>query len=508
MNTSDDIKNDFSKGSVRKHIVRLAVPMTVAMLVQMLYNLVDRIYIGHLPEDSANAFTGLGLTFPIVTLVLAFTNLFGTGGAPLCSIDRGRHETAHAEKIMGNTFTALLGCSLLVMALCYPLMKPILYLFGASDATYPYAAEYLIIYLIGTPLVMLATGMNGFINVQGYTKYGMITVAAGAVVNIALDPLFIFTFGLGVKGAAIATVLSQAVSAAWVLLFLCGKKTTLRLRKQYFKPEARILKSIIALGTTGFVMNASNGAVQIACNATLKSVGGVMLGDMYIGIMTALNSLRDVVSLPIQGLTNASQPVIGYNLGAGQYRRIWNAMAFTAVIGIVYMALVWLILFLFPRPLLSIFVEDRELLDLGVPAMHLYFFGFFFMAFQFTGQSTFVGLGKAKQAVFFSLFRKIIIVVPLTLLLPRIGALGVNGVFIAEPISNLIGGLASFLTMIFTLRKMLKSAPEATPAPPAAETAEPETAEAEPEASELPPATNETAEAKAELPPALPPTEE
>ena len=462
MNTSDDIKNDFSKGSVRKHIVRLAVPMTVAMLVQMLYNLVDRIYIGHLPTDSANAFTGLGLTFPIVTLVLAFTNLFGTGGAPLCSIDRGRHETAHAEKIMGNTFTALLGCSLLVMALCYPLMKPILYLFGASDATYPYAAEYLNIYLIGTPLVMLATGMNGFINVQGYTKYGMITVAAGAVVNIALDPLFIFTFGLGVKGAAIATVLSQAVSAAWVLLFLCGKKTTLRLRKQYFKPEARILKSIVALGTTGFVMNASNGAVQIACNATLKSVGGVMLG---------LNSLRDVVSLPIQGLTNASQPVIGYNLGAGQYRRIWNAMAFTAVIGIVYMALVWLILFLFPRPLLSIFVEDQELLDLGVPAMHLYFFGFFFMAFQFTGQSTFVGLGKAKQAVFFSLFRKIIIVVPLTLLLPRIGALGVNGVFIAEPISNLIGGLASFLTMIFTLRKMLKSAPAPPPAAEAEETA-------------------------------------
>lgn len=246
----------------------------------------------------------------------------------------------------------------------------------------------------------------------------------------------------------------------------------------------------MALGTTGFVMNASNGAVQIACNATLKSVGGIMLGDMYIGIMTALNSLRDVVSLPIQGMTNASQPVIGYNLGAGQYRRIWNAMAFTAVIGIVYMALVWLILFLFPRPLLSIFVEDQELLDLGVPAMHLYFFGFFFMAFQFTGQSTFVGLGKAKQAVFFSLFRKIIIVVPLTLLLPRIGTLGVNGVFIAEPISNLIGGLASFLTMIFTLRKLIKSAPAPLPA---AETAD----------SEQPPAPLPAAEAAdSEQPPA------
>ena len=311
---------------------------------------------------------------------------------------------------------------------------------------------------------MLSTGMNGFINVQGYTKYGMVTVAAGAVVNIALDPLFIFVFDMGVAGAAIATVISQAVSCVWVLLFLCGKKTSLKLRKSNFKPEARILKSILALGTTGFVMNASNGAVQIACNATLKSVSGVMLADMYIGIMTALNSLRDVVSLPIQGLTNASQPVIGYNLGAGKYKRIWQAMAFTAIIGVTYMAVVWLILFLFPRPLLSIFVEDAELLDLGVPAMHLYFFGFFFMAFQFTGQSTFVGLGKAKQAVFFSLFRKIIIVVPLTILLPRLG-LGVNGVFIAEPISNFVGGLASFLTMIFTLKKMLKNAPpETTPA--------------------------------------------
>ena len=458
----EEKKNDFSQGSVRRHIVRLAIPMTIAMLVQMLYNLVDRVYIGHLPADSANAFTGLGLTFPIVTIILAFTNLFGMGGAPLCSIERGRHNTARAEKIMGNTFVALLACSAVLMALCYPLMRPVLNLFGSSDATYPYAAGYLNIYLIGTPFTMLATGMNGFINVQGYTKYGMITVAAGALINIAFDPLFIFVFDLGVAGAAWATVISQAISAAWVLFFLCGKRTTLRLRRENFRPSGKILRAICALGTTGFVMYASNGAVQIACNAMLKWSGGPVYGDLYIGIMTALNSLRDLVSLPIQGLTNAAQPVIGYNYGAQKYPRIREAMVFITVIGVAYMAAVWAVLFFFPRQMLSVFNSDPALLERGVPSMHIYYFGFFFMAFQFAGQSVFVGLGKAKHAVFFSLLRKIVIVVPLTIALPHIAALGVNGVFLAEPVSNLVGGLSCFITMLFVIRRLLAGG---TPSP-------------------------------------------
>lgn len=459
-----DERNNFAAGSVRKHIVRLALPMTVAMLVQMLYNVVDRIYIGHLPGDPAAAtyaFTGLGLTFPVVTVVLAFTNLFGMGGAPLCSIERGKGDLLRAEKIMGNTFVLLLLCSAGVMALCYPLMRPLIYLFGGSDMTYPYAAQYLNIYLIGTPLTMLATGMNGFINVQGYTKYGMVTVAAGALANIALDPLFIFAFGMGVRGAAAATVISQAVSAGWVLLFLCGKRSQLKLRRKNMRPEGCIVRSVCSLGTAGFVMYASNGVVQVACNVTLKKFGG----DLYVGVMTVLNSLRDVVSLPIQGLTNAAQPVIGYNYGAKQYPRIRSAMRFITVIGIVYMLAAWLLLFLLPRQLMSVFNGDPALLEAGVPALHIYFFGLFMMAFQFSGQSVFVGLGMAKQAVFFSLLRKIVIVVPLTVALPYILEPGVIGVFAAEPVSNFIGGLTCFCTMLVTLHKMPREAASGEPLP-------------------------------------------
>ena len=437
-------QNDFSAGSVYRHIIALAVPMTVAQLVQMLYNIVDRIYIGHLPGGSAMALTGLGLTFPVITLIMAFTNLFGMGGAPLFSIARGRQDGVRAGKIMGNTFSMLCICSMLLMAACYLFLKPELYLFGASDASYPYAAEYLRLYLMGTPFAMIGTGMNGFINAQGFSGTGMATVLIGAAVNIALDPLFIFVFGMGVSGAALATILSQLLSATWVLKFLLGKKTLFRLQKTGMRPEGRLLKEIISLGMAGFVVYASNGAVQIACNATLRDFGG----DVYVGVMTILNSVRDVVSMPMQGLTNASQPVLGFNLGAGAYDRIKKSIAFVTAMGVSYMLLAWGILFLFPEPLMRIFNSDTELLAKGVPALHIYFFGFFMMAFQFVGQSTFVGLGMAKQSVFFSLLRKIIIVVPLTLILPHVAGLGVMGVFLAEPISNFIGGTASFTTML------------------------------------------------------------
>lgn len=323
-------------------------------------------------------------------------------------------------------------------------MRPMLYLFGASDASYPYAAEYLRLYLMGTPFAMIGTGMNGFINAQGFSGTGMATVLIGAAVNIALDPLFIFVFGMGVSGAALATTLSQLLSATWVLKFLLGKKTLFRLQKTGMRPEGRLLKEIISLGMAGFVVYASNGAVQIACNATLRDFGG----DVYVGVMTILNSVRDVVSMPMQGLTNASQPVLGFNLGAGAYDRIKKSIAFVTAMGVSYMLLAWGILFLFPEPLMRIFNSDTELLAKGVPALHIYFFGFFMMAFQFVGQSTFVGLGMAKQSVFFSLLRKIIIVVPLTLILPHVAGLGVMGVFLAEPISNFIGGTASFTTML------------------------------------------------------------
>lgn len=442
---------DFSQGSVWRRIVALAGPMTVAQLVQVVYNIVDRIYIGHLPGTSSLALTGLGLTFPVVTLVGAFTNLFGMGAAPLCSIARGRRDSVRAERIVGNTFTMLCLTSIVIAAACGLLLKPILYLFGASESTYPYASEYLRIYLLGTPFAMLGTGMNGFINCQGRARTGMMTILLGAAVNIALDPLFIFVFDMGVSGAAVATVLSQLLSAVWVLCFLTGKQTQLRIRKCFLKPERKLVGEIAGLGLAGFVMSATNGVVQVACNATLRDHGG----DLYVGIMTVLNSVRDIVVLPVHGLTSAFQPVLGFNYGAKEYKRVRQSIVFTSITGMVYMALTWLVLFLFPEPFIHIFNSDAQLIAKGVPALHLYFFGFFLMAFQFAGQSTFTGLGLARQAVFFSLLRKVIIVVPLTLILPHVAHLGVNGVFIAEPISNLIGGLACFLTMIVTVRKMI-----------------------------------------------------
>ena len=441
-------QNDFSQGSVYRHVLSLALPMTVAQLVQILYNVVDRIYIGHLPGASSLALTGLGLTFPVITLILAFTNLCGMGGAPLCSIARGRGDTERAERIMGSTLTMLLAASVVLTVLGQVFLRPLLFLFGASDDTWPYAAAYLRIYLIGTPLAMVGTGMNGFINAQGFGRVGMVTTLMGAAANIVLDPVFIFLLDMGVSGAAVATVLSQLLSAAWVMRFLLGRRTLLKLRPANLRPDWPLVGEIARLGTAGFVMSASNGAVQIACNTTLRAFGG----DVYVGVMTVLSSVRDVVSLPCQGLNNASQPVLGFNFGARKYDRVVRVIRFTAATSVGYMLLAWLAVFLFPRPIMSVFNSSPALLDAGAPAMHLYFFGFFMMALQISAQSVFVGLGLSRQAIFFSILRKIIIVVPLTLLLPHVGGLGVTGVFLAEPISNFIGGAASFTTMVLTLR--------------------------------------------------------
>lgn len=448
----DRNRSDFSTGRVWRHIVALAVPMTAAQFVQILYNIVDRIYIGHLPGASSLALTGVGLTFPIITLIIACTNLFGMGGSPLCSIARGKRDDEQAEKIMGNTCGMLLISGFVIIVIGFLLMKPMLYLFGASDQTYPYAQAYLRIYLIGTPCVMIGTGMNGFINLQGFARTGMLTVMIGAIVNIILDPIFIFVFDMGVAGAGFATVIAQFVSAIWVLHFLLGKQTLLRIRRKYLKPVWSLQKEIISLGMAGFIMAATNSLVQVVCNSSLQQYGG----DVYVGIITVINSVREIVMLPVNGITSAAQPVLGFNYGAREYKRVKQAIAFLSVSLITYTFLAWLFLLVAPRLLFGIFTSDAELIRLGIPAMHIYFFGFFMMALQFSGQTTFVGLGQSKQAIFFSLFRKVIIVVPLTILLPHAASLGVNGVFLAEPISNFIGGTASFVTMLFTVKRICK----------------------------------------------------
>lgn len=445
-------QSDFGKGSVRSAIVRLAVPMTFAQLVSLLYNIIDRMYIGHLPEDSTLALTGLGLTFPILTLITAFSNLFGMGGAPLFAIARGKKQPHRAEEIMGNTVTMLTAAGIVLTILGLLAKRPVLYLFGASDATIRYADQYLSIYLLGSVFVMITLGMNGFINAQGFARKGMLTVLIGAGLNIALDPLFIFALGFGVRGAAAATVLSQMISAAWVLRFLTGKQALLKLRRRYLKVRLKLLKEIAALGMSGFIMSVTNSAVQVVCNATLQVHGG----DLYIGIMTVVNSVREIVTMPVTGLTNAAQPVLGYNYGARAYKRVREGIVFMTAACAAYTLLAWGVLFLFPKQFIHIFNSSGELVREGIRPMHIYFFGFFMMALQFAGQSTFVALGKSKQAVFFSIFRKVIIVIPLTLLLPNAAGLGAMGVFLAEPISNFFGGLASFGTMLATVWRKLK----------------------------------------------------
>ena len=443
--------NDFSQGSVKRNILRLAGPMTLAQLINLLYNIIDRMYIGHLPENATLALTGLGLTFPILMLVTAFSNLFGMGGAPLFSIARGRQEDDHASDIMGTTFTMLLISGIVLTVIGLLIKEPLLYLFGASDQTFPYADRYLSIYLLGSTFVMFSLGMNNFINAQGFAKKGMLTVLIGAVLNILLDPIFIFVLKMGVQGAALATVISQFVSVLWVLRFLTGNEAVIRLKKDSLKVHFPLLKEIVALGTSGFVMSFTNSAVQIVCNATLQNFGG----DIYVGVMTVINSIREVVSMPVNGISSASQPVLGYNYGAKEYKRVKEGRKFMSATCIIYTTVIWIILLLFPRPFIHIFNSNSKLLTLGVPAMTIYFFGFFMMSLQFSGQSTFVSLGQSKNAVFFSLFRKVIIVIPLTLILPHIGGLGVNGVFLAEPISNFIGGTACFVTMMRTVWPML-----------------------------------------------------
>lgn len=435
-------KVDFSKGPVWRCIITQAVPLTVAQLVQLLYNVIDRVYIGHMGEGHSLALTGVGLTFPVVTLIMAFTTMFGAGGVPLFSIERGAGNNDRAGRIMGNSFILLLISSVILTILGYIFFRPILFAFGASEDSFVYAGRYLKIYLIGTVFSMTTTGMNGYISAQGFPGTGMLSIIIGAVVNIILDPIFIFVFGLGVSGAALASVISQAVSAVWVLGFLFGKKTVIPLEIKNMRLEKNIAKNITKLGMSNFIMQGTNCFVQVACNSTLQKYGG----DIYVGIMTVANSVREIFMLPINGIISGSQPVISFNYGARDYQRVKDGIRFNTFMGSGYTALAWLLVIIFPMFWFNIFSDDAQMAQYGISMLKLYFFGFVFMALQFSGQSTFQALGDAKHAIFFSILRKAIIVVPLTLLLPAVG-FGVKGVFLAEPISNVIGGTACYLTM-------------------------------------------------------------
>lgn len=451
-NPRKNTANDFTQGSIFSNIMSMALPITLGQLINILYSVIDRIYIGRIPGTASLALTGVGLSVPVTTIIMAFSNLYGMGGGPLCSIERGKGDTKEARAIMCNSFVLLVITGFVLTIAGLLVKKPVLYLFGASDETFPYANDYLTIYLLGTMFVMISLGMNNFINAQGFGRIGMITIMAGALSNIILDPVFIFLLHLGVRGAAIATVISQFISAVWVLRFLTGKQALFRLECSAMKLDAARTGRICMLGLSGFVVGITNSAVSIVCNATLQSWGG----DLYVGVMTIINTVREVISMPVTGISSGAQPVLGYNYGARAYGRVRECIRVLSILGIGYTAAAWGFVSVFARPIMSLFTDDTALIDAGIPCFHIYYAAFIAMSLQFSGQSVFQALGRSRQAIFFSLLRKVIIVIPLTILLPHVAAFGVYGVFLAEPISNVLGGAACYCTMLMIMLPELK----------------------------------------------------
>ena len=451
-------KSDFTQGSIPQNIVRMAVPMTAALLINALYSIVDRIYLGHIPGAGSYALTGIGLAFPIITLITAFQNLFGNGGAPLFAMARGKGDRELAARYLQNAAFMLVLTGLVLTAVSYVVKRPVLRLIGASEVTFPYADDYLNVYLIGTVFVMISLGLNPYINAQGYARTGMLTVMIGAFINIALDPLFIFVFKMGVKGAAIATIIAQFISAMWVLKFLFGKHAPVRLSFNGFKPDIRIIGKIMSLGVTDFCFALTNSAVSMFSNARLALLGG----DAWVGAMTVISSIREVTLTVMHGVSHASKPIMSYNYGAKQFRRVKSTSNHLLVIVLAYYLLVWILLMACPGFFAGLFTEEGDVYRCSITAIRVFFCVQFFMALQTSGQSTFTSLGMAKHALFFSLFRKAILVIPLVFILPNLFNLGVLGVFAAEPVSDVIGGTACFVTMKFATRKKLQEGAEIT----------------------------------------------
>ena len=445
---------DFEHGTVTGNILGAALPMLVAQILNLLYNIVDRIYIARIPNIGTAALGAVGLCFPLIVVITAFSNLFGSGGAPLFSIYRGKGEPQRAANVMNTSFTMVCVCAVVLMAVGFIFARPLLVLFGASTDALVYAYPYLMIYLIGTLPSMIATGMNPFINAQGYSTIGMTSVAVGAVANLLLDPLFIFVLGFGVQGAAIATVISQALSAVFVFVFLT-RKSELKVRflkKKEFSECIGYAKNIVSLGTAGFIMQLTNSLVSICCNNILSDVGG----DIYISVMTIVSSVRQLVETPIYAMNEGTSPILSYNYGACRPARVRKAMAVMSTMILGYTAVMWSIIILFPNVLIGIFSSDAALMQDAVPALKQYFAAFICMDFQYIGQTVFKSLNKKKQAIFFSLLRKVFIVVPLTYMMPYMFHMGTAGVFLAEPASNVIGGTLCLAVMLCTVLPELK----------------------------------------------------
>lgn len=436
-------------GSIPRLMMAMAVPSIIAQVINILYSIVDRIYIGHIAGVGAAALTGVGLTFPITMLISAFSAFAGAGGAPLSSIWLGKGDREHAEKILGSSVWLLLVFTVLLMGIFYAFHIPFLYMFGASGVTVPYAADYLKIYLAGTLFVELALGLNTFIIVQGQAGIAMFSVLIGAITNILLDPVFIFGLGWGVKGAAVATVLSQMVSAAWNVGFLCGRKSTLKIRVSMVKCDVPIVKNILALGVSPFIMRSTECLINIVMNRQLQIFGG----DLYVGSMTIMQSVMQFLSAPLAGFTQGVQPVISYNFGAGKFERVKKAYRMMIAICFVTAFAATMTAVAFPRFFAGLFTQDAELIALVGRVMPVFMCGMLIFGLQQGIQPTFLALGQARISLFIAMLRKVILLVPLALILP--GFTGVMGVYYAEPISDVISAVTASALFLLNIRRIL-----------------------------------------------------
>lgn len=444
--------NPLGTAPIGKLLFSLAVPAITAQVVNMLYNIVDRIYIGHIPEIGTAALTGVGITFPIITLISAFSSLVAMGGAPRASIAMGEGNKKRAEQILGNCFTALLCVSVILTAVFLIFQQPILWAFGASENTIGYATSYMNIYVCGTIFVQIALGMNMFITSQGFAKTSMLTVVIGAALNIALDPLFIFVFNMGVQGAAIATVLSQAVSATWVLLFLLGKRTNLRIKASCMVIQWKILLPVFALGVSPFIMQSTESLLSVVLNTSLLRYGG----DTAVGAYTVIASIMQVINLPLQGLTQGAQPITSFNYGARNMARVRKSIRMLLTCTLTYSILFWLCIMLFPQVFVGIFTSDPELMDTAVWAVRIFLFGVFAFGAQTGFQQSFLALGQAKASLLLALLRKIVLLIPLIYILPLLFTDKLLGVFVAEPIADILAASTTTISFLLWARKNLR----------------------------------------------------
>lgn len=443
------------EGSVGKLMLKLAIPTIVAQMVNLLYNMVDRIYIGHIPKEGDLALTGLGLTFPLLMLVSAFASLIGAGGAPQAAIAMGRGDYKKAERILGNCTLSLGIIAVLLSVVLEIYAEPLLRMFGASAHTMPYALQYLRIYLAGTIFVMISLGLNAFITTQGFSTIAMGTVLIGAITNIILDPILIFGFHMGVSGAALATILSQALSGVWVLLFLTGKRTHLKIKGIYLRLQKEILFPVVALGISPFIMSATESLINIAFNASLQKYGG----DLAVGAMTILASIMQLQFMPTQGLAQGAQPIISYNFGAGKMDRVKKAYTLLLTLCFGYTFLFWGAVQLFPQGFVSIFNKSPELLDITAWALRIYLATSGLFGIQMAVQQTFVALGQAKHSLFIACLRKIILLLPLIYILPNFFSDKVFAVFLAEPVADFISVAVAGTLFFVSIRKILEKGP-------------------------------------------------